>query len=76
MRITFSYIAPMLAAGAAAVAIASAPTALAATVSNAASVEGSCSGASCYSPRHYQTNPGIVTYSAQYPSQSVSQPRG
>lgn len=76
MRITFGYIAPMLAAGAAAAAIASAPTALAATVYNAASVQGSCTGAACYSPRHYQTNPGTVTYSAQYPSQHSSQTVG
>jgi len=49
MRIKLTYIAPLLAAGAAAVAIAAAPTAAAANVQN-------CSGNICQSPGNVQIN--------------------
>jgi hypothetical protein len=49
MRIKLTYIAPLLAAGAAAVAIAAAPTAAAANVQT-------CSGVICQSPGNVQIN--------------------
>ena len=59
MRIKLNHLKPLLAAGAAAVAIAAAPTAAA---------EESCSGAVCQSPGNVQINDAPpVQYAPQYP---------
>ena len=68
MRIKLTYIAPLLAAGAAAVAIAAAPTAAAAAIAaapTAAAANGqTCSGNICQSPGNVQINnaPAPVQY--------------
>lgn len=73
MRIRLSYLTPLLAAGAAAAAVALAPTALADDTTGPDPATQSCTSAGsdteCQSPGNVQINdsPGPVQYTPQYP---------